>query len=489
LVKSARDGNSALEIRQLTDIRQIQTISPQFILSQRLLQLPSMELMQELRTELAENPALELVEVQTCPHCHRPMEGGRCEYCGKKPDLEDEKLEQFIQQKGLEYDREESYYDEPAGDGEEDAPIGQFAQQAGSFNDYLISNFLSTGYPKELRELGEYLIYSIDDNGFLKYDIEELKEKFGVSEEEVKGIVRIIQALDPPGVGGESASGALLIQLAMLTEEGKGNPLAERIIGEHFEDLGKGRYEKISEALQVPVSKIIETLQYIRRNLNPYPARAYTGRAPEPVMLTRPSIVIKYDGKDLNYEVLELSDFQLRINKEYLDIYENHQAGAPDTGRAEIAHIREYFRRAKFFIDSIGQRKQTLEKIAQALCEEQREFLIQGLPHFNDSLTQGRLAEKIGLHESTVSRAMSGKFVLVPGDEILSFDFFFDSSVRPKEYIRNIVANESQENPVSDSELRDILIEKGIDIARRTVAKYREDMGIPSSYDRRRIRR
>lgn len=483
-----------MEIRQITDLRQIQTISPQFILSQRLLQLPSMELVQELRTELAENPALELVEVETCPHCDRPMEGDRCEYCGKKTDLEDEKLEQFIQQKSMEYDREEAFYDEPAGAGEEDPPEDwmQYAQRAGSFHDYLISNFLSTGYPKELRELGEYLIYSIDDNGFLKCDMEELKEKFGTSEEKVKEIVKIIQTLDPTGVGAENASGALLIQLRALTEEGKGSPLAERIIAEHFEDLGKGRYERIAEALQAPVSKVMETLQYIRRNLNPYPARAYMSdmsRTPEPVTLARPSIVVKYDGNDLTYEVLELSGFQLRINPAYLDVYENYLSGAANAGRAEIARIRGYFRRAKFFIDSVGQRKQTLEKIAQALCEEQREFLINGLPHFNDALTQGRLAEKIGLHESTVSRAMSGKFVQVPGDEILSFDFFFDSSVRPKEYIRNIVAGEAPENPVPDSELRDRLIEKGIDIARRTIAKYREDMGIPSSYDRRRIRR
>jgi RNA polymerase sigma-54 factor len=478
-----------LEIRQLTDVRQIQTVSPQFILAQRLLQMTSMELLQEIRVELAENPALELVEVLTCPYCNRPMEGGRCEYCGQKLDLEDAKLEQFIQQKSMEYDRDDAMYEEPIGGDEEDAPVGQFAQQPGTFHDFLMSGFLSTQYDKKLRDLGEYLIYSIDDNGFLKHDVDELKEKFGVGEGDIAGTIKIIQTLDPPGVGAAGPREALLIQIESLKDEDKGNPLAERIIAEHFENLGRGKYELIAEALGVPVSKVMEAQQYIRSNLNPYPARAYVGKTPEPVVLAKPSIAIKYDGRRLTHEVLEMADFQLRINRVYLDIYEKYQDGAQGVDRGEVSHIRDYFRRAKFFMDSIGQRKQTLEKIAQALCEEQRDFLIHGLPHFNDALTQGHLAEKIGLHESTVSRAMSGKFVSVPSEEILSFDFFFDSSIRPKDYIRNIVANEDLERPVSDAELVEKLAEKGIGIARRTVAKYREDMGIPSSYERRRIKR
>jgi len=203
------------------------------------------------------------------------------------------------------------------------------------------------------------------------------------------------------------------------------------------------------------------------------------------VSLPKPAIAIKYDGQMLTYEILELTSFQLRISKPYLEMYENYQTGGP-VSREDISHIREYFRRAKFFLDSIEQRRTTLEKIAQALCEEQKDFLTKGLPHFNASLTQGAMAEKIGLHESTVSRAMSGKYVAVPSGEILSFDFFFDSSVRPKEYIKNIIANEDAGNPVSDSDLRKMLASKGIDIARRTVAKYRESMCIPSSYERRR---
>jgi len=182
---------------------------------------------------------------------------------------------------------------------------------------------------------------------------------------------------------------------------------------------------------------------------------------------------------------VELSDFRLKINRSYMDMYQSFRDGG-GVSRGEIAHIRKYFQRAKFYQDSIERRRQTLDKIARALCEEQRDFLINGLPNFNSGLTRGKLALKIEVHESTVSRAMSGKFIQAPGGDILSFDFFFDSSIRPKEIIKNIIAHEAPDNPISDKQIGEILMEKGIDLARRTVAKYREELRIPSSYERRR---
>ncbi len=465
-----------MEIRQITDVRQVQTISPQFILSQRLLHLTSIELIHEIEAELSENPVLEMVEVTTCPNCHRPIEGSRCENCGRKHDADEENLDQFIRQRGIDYEEEKMEYEDSEGQWENDLPADQFVQQEGTFHDFLMTGFLSTDFPPGLRELGEYMIYSIDDNGFLKFDTNEIKEKFKVE---------IIQTLDPVGVGAENPREALRIQLKGLEEEGKGNELAVRMIEDHFEDLGIGRFGNIAESMGIEAAEVSRTLEYIRRNLNPFPGRAYTGRLPEIVTLPKPAIAIKYDGQRLTYEVLELASFQLRVSKPYLDMYENYQTGV-SVSREDISHIREYFRRAKFFLDSIEQRKTTLERIGGALCEEQRDFLTKGLPHFNAALTQGAMAEKIGLHESTVSRAMSGKYVSVPSGEILSFDFFFDSSVRPKEYIKNIIANEDPKEPVSDSELRKRLSAKGMDVARRTVAKYRESLGIPSSYERRR---
>ncbi len=475
-----------MEIKLVTSLKQIQTLSPQFIQSQQLLQMPVIELVQEIQKELSENPALEIENIVTCPHCGRPMNGTRCEHCGRKDNLEEEQTEQFIQQRIMEYDGDSAPYEGPIGEREDATSFTSFTSRETSFRDYLTLNFLASEYPEGTKELGEFLVHSISEDGFLTYDETAIADMFETTPEVIDEVVKVIQTLEPAGVGARDAREALLIQLNVLAEEGKGCELAERIIDQHFENLGKNRYERIATELEVPVSRVRETLDFIRRNLNPYPGRAYMGRSTDAVQLAKPAIEIRYDGKALSYEVLELADFRLRINSTYLDMYRSYKQGNTEITRKDMSHVREYFRRAKFYQDSIEQRKQTLDKIAKAICEEQAEFLIKGLPNFNTELTQGRLAEKIELHESTVSRAMSGKFIRVPSGEIFSFDFFFDSSIRPKEYIKNLIFNEDAKKPISDNRIRDILLEKGIKLARRTVAKYREELRIPSSYERRR---
>jgi len=474
-----------LELHQQTTLKQVQTLSPQFILSQQLLQMPVTELLEELERELSENPALEMEQIPTCPHCERPMRGSVCEHCGRRNNPEEEENELFIRQQMMDYDPDQAPYEAgPSGDYEEErAPVMQFATREGSFHDFLIHNFLASNYPPGTEELGKFLVRSIDEDGFMDIDVDRIKQLFEVDEETIESVRDVIKTLEPIGVGAMDAREALDIQLRELAGHGKKNELAETLIRDFFEDIGKNKLSKISRELSVTVPEINDALDFIRRNLNPYPGREYSDR--RPVQLAKPAMVIKYDGRRLTYEVIELSSFRLRVNRAYLEMYENYQKGG-SVSRRDMSHIREYFRRAKFYQDSIETRRQTLDKIARALCEEQSEFLIHGLPHFNSDLTQGRLAEKIELHESTVSRAMSGKFVQVPSGDILSFEFFFDSSIRPKEYIKNIIASESSEKPISDKEITETLRKRGIDLARRTVAKYREELRIPSSYERRR---
>ena len=623
-----------MELRQEIGVKQVQTISPQFILSQRILQLTSMELRNEITQELSENPALEMEEITTCPHCHRRMEGNRCEYCGKKPedDAQDE-TDKFVESQAVDYDPDEAPYTDRYEAQDDSSSFMNFYQQPGDFHELLLTGFYTADYPRELRELGEYLIYSINEDGYLKIDREafhenivtlqetmsdtepriifpsrdialmhrihtvlaqsarhpitkqlaiDMLEQLGVSgasplmefiqemescdinelsdffkammeqspdelagwlenlegngfrgiakrmveseaapgqvgvfyaftmrggikktweelctaiqkrlaaiEGHVERMIQVIQTLDPPGIGAETPQQALLIQLKALDAEGVTHPLAQVIIENYFEDLGKSRLSEIASALKVSVAEVNRALDFIRRNLTPHPGRALIREAGEPVQLARPSIEIKYKDKKLTYEILELNDFRLRINNYYIDMYRKHQKGLRNVPSGEMQHIRQYFKRAKFFMDSINSRRETLEKIAEALILEQRDFLMNGLPHFNSDITQTQLAEKIGLHESTVSRAMSQKFVRIPSGEIVSFDFFFDSSVRPKEYMKNYIGNENPDKPLSDQELQKLLSDRAIHLARRTVAKYREEMNVPSSYQRKRMK-
>lgn len=634
-----------VELRQEISIKQLQTISPQLIQAQRLLQVTALELRDEILQEMTENPALEMEEIMTCPHCHRPMDGARCEFCGKKPGSADDENEQFIEQQIMDYDMDEAPYTGSMQSGQdEDRPTFlDFYQQGGDFHEILLNSFYTLDFPAQWRWLGEYLIYTIDEDGYLRMDMDALRshalfvteilrhepsteggyrtaqvgrlmqwhriwalkdmhplvkriiqsffeERFDADlddimrftaalessperdvrafydavirgevqdaaaflaadaqgrwiaaaqaaadieparsqalnvflvelygdaldslirdareklipilenlDRQVEHFIGIIQTMDPPGIGARNPREALLIQMNSLTVRDQDWDLALRVISEQFENLGKSKIPEIATALNVTTSDVNRALDYIRRNLTPYPGRALIHQSSEPVQLARPSIAFLYDGKKLFYEILELNDFRLRINPFYVDMYKKHLDGASGLPRGDIQHVKEYFKRAKFFIDSIGTRRNTIEKIAKVLLREQRDFLINGLPHFNSELTQTKLAEKIAevsedhepLHESTVSRAMSGKFVQLPNGNIVSFAFFFDSSIRPKEYIRNFINGEDPEHPLSDSDLMEQLAAQGMELARRTVAKYREEMNIPSSFMRKRMK-
>lgn len=474
-----------MELSQHTSLKQVQTLSPQFILSQQLLQMPITELMQELSKELDQNPILELEEVSLCPSCKKPLTNKICENCGKNSESFNRETDDFIQHQVEDYGDDSSQYDSGLlQDNEQGNPLAMFTSRENTFHETLIYNFKSLDYPEGTEDLGEFLIRSITDDGFLEHEEQKTMELFGVSEETLEKVISVIQTLDPPGVGGRTPRESLLIQMRALEEDGKHDDVAKTLLTDYYNEIGKSMYQKVAAEMQLPISRIQEAMEFIRRNLNPFPGRAYMNR--EPVQEAKPALIIRYNGRELVCDVVELADFRLRINRAYIEMFRNYRATG-EISRNEMAHVREYFRRAKFFQDSIETRRMTLEKIGRCLCAEQKDFLIHGLPHFNTELTQGRLAEKIEVHESTVSRAMSGKFIRVPNGDILSFDFFFDSSIRPKEYIKNIVSKENAADPISDQKLCELLMEKGIAIARRTVAKYREELKIPSSFERRRI--
>jgi len=634
-----------VELRQEISIKQLQTISPQMIQAQRLLQVTALELRDEIVQEMSENPALEMEDIMTCPHCHRPMDGNRCEFCGQKPVDQAAESEQFIERQIMDYDPDEApYTGSSQGVPDDDrATFLDFYQQGGDFHEILLNDFYTLDFAPQWRWLGEYLIYTIDEDGYLRLDTEPLRgqvlfvieilrhdpaqeggyrsvqvgrlmqwhriwslkdmhpfivrvlqsfftERFDTDledimqfaktldssmerdvrafydavsrgdvrdvasyiasdaqgrwaaaaefaatldtvraralsdcfmalfgsaldsliedartkvipvletlEDQIEHFISLIQTMDPPGIGARNPREALLIQLHSLQAHDPEYELSLRIITDQFENLGKSKIPEIAAELDVSSADVNRAIDFIRRNLTPYPGRALIQRPAEPVQLAKPSIAFLYDGKKLSYEILELNDFRLRINPFYIDMYKKYRDGVSEMSRSDVQHVKEYFKRAKFFIDSIGSRRNTMEKITKVLLREQRDFLIHGLPHFNSELTQTKLAEMIAdvsedhepLHESTVSRAMSGKFVQLPNGNIVSFAFFFDSSVRPKEYIKNFINKEDPEHPLSDSDLMEHLTALGIELARRTVAKYREELNIPSSFMRKRMK-
>jgi RNA polymerase sigma-54 factor len=296
----------------------------------------------------------------------------------------------------------------------------------------------------------------------------------------VERVLGVLQAQEPPGIGARDLRECLLIQLRSFRDRSRWHDLAEVMIRDHLTELGERHFPEIARAIGVPQSQVREAWRFIKANLNPFPAHAYApvggargghGQA----TLVRPDVVIRRTDHGFEAEVVEGKRYLFRLNPAYRRLAV--ELDPKKYTEEERQHIRQYTQRAQFFIDCIHQRWETLKKIADALVEYQYEFLEKGVRYLRP-LTRGELAERVGLHESTISRATANKYVLLPEGRTVPFDDFFDASLRAKDTLRELISSENPRNPFSDEELAAMLAARGLPVARRTVAKYREAMHI-----------
>ncbi len=428
---------------------------PQMILANRLLQLSSLELERAVAQELAENPALELVEGGRCSVCGALFSGERCPICAFRG-----------QEREWERPLPEGY--DRGGYDEEWDPLSQLPSPT-PLSEYLLWQMRPHLKPHQLA-IAQYLVESLDDHGLLVGDPEELASLAEVSQEEMEEVLAILQEQEPLGVGARDVRECLLIQLRFLEGEGVEEPLARALLEEHWDHLGKGRWKRMANSLGVGREEIEEALDFIRRNLNPYPAQAY--QPSERPDFIRPDVIISTRGDGFHIEIPEEERYQFRINALYQELLAGSASGLDSQERE---HLYIYVSRARLFINSFRQRWRTLRRIMAALVEEQRGFLTSGVQHLQP-LSRAELAQILGLHESTVSRAVAQKYAQAPEGRIIPLADFFDASLRAKELIKGLI---SQENtPLSDGEIAKELAKEGIPLARRTVAKYRESLGI-----------
>ncbi len=304
----------------------------------------------------------------------------------------------------------------------------------------------------------------------------------GIPKEDFERMLGLIQSFYPQGVGARDLRECLLIQ---LEREGKQNSLEYKIISEHMEDLGKRRFPEIARRMGMSVEKVQECANNIAR-LNPRPGQIFATAPPNYVL---PDVTVeKMDG---DYQVI-LNGEQiphLRISNTYKDIM------AQDGNGSEVKdYIRDKIRSGKFLIRSIHQRQQTISNIAHQIVSRQRDFFEHGTSHLKP-MTMKEIADAVGVHETTVSRAVSGKYMATP-QGVFEMKYFFTSGYQTasgesmsntsvKEVILDLVKNEDGNGPLSDQEIVLILSERGIPIARRTVAKYRTELNILPSNMRR----
>ena len=332
------------------------------------------------------------------------------------------------------------------------------------------------------RKTAELIIGNIDDNGFLQITPEEMALNTGIPQEEFEHMLTLIQSFYPPGVGARDLRECLLIQ---LKREGRQASLEYKIISEHMQDLGKRRFPEIARRMGVNVEQVQKCANNIAR-LDPRPGAIFA-QAPQNYVL--PDVTVeKVNG---TYQVI-LNGEQiphLRISNTYKDIM------AQDGRGSEVKdYIRDKIRSGKFLIKSIHQRQQTISNIAHQIVKRQREFFDKGSSYLKP-MTMVQIADAVGVHETTVSRAISGKYMATP-QGVFDMKYFFTpgyqtssgesmSNTSVKGAILDLVKNEGGSAPLSDKEIVEILSKRGIPIARRTVAKYRTELNILPSNMRR----
>ncbi len=435
--------------------------SPALIALNNMLVLSTLELQQLIQQELEENPALEQSEGEdnVCRRCGRPISGLTCMYCLH----EDMRL--------VESEREDT-----SGVPAEDEFDPLLAVAAPVSLQESLERDLRVSLPTEDHQIADYLLGSLDDQGFLDADIHDIAQTLAVTDERVEEVLKKLQDLGPAGVGARDVQECLLIQIERLERVDISNPYIRKIVSDHWYDLGEHRYGAIAQMLGISYEEVVQARDFMRQYLRPFPLeRTSDSGSPNETTFLSPDVIIRIEGEALIAEVVESRRNFLRLNPMYQDLSRAVMEGAESVSDDEREHLRTFVSRARLFLTNMRQRRETIRRIAEFLIERQEAFLRHGVRHLAP-LTRAEVAGAIGVHESTVSRATANKYVQLPSREIIPFSHFFTASLSVKDVIQELITNEK--TPLTDQEIVEILSGRGFDVARRTVAKYRAQLGI-----------
>ena len=349
--------------------------------------------------------------------------------------------------------------------------------------DYLIDELKYFKLTFEEKRICKYIIDSLDEDGYLRINDKEIYDELKVDASLFRRCLDIVQQLDPPGIGARNISECLILQLERM---GISNNIVENIIMNDLELIGRNKLKDIAKKYKISIEKCKEAIDIIR-HLDPKPGRACSN---DKCVYVQPDVIVdKIDGKYIVH-TNEKDVYNIKIN----DFYRNMMTDK-DSDKEAKEFIKERLNSAATLIKNIESRKSTILRIAEAIIEEQQEFIQKGEKYIKP-MKMKDIADKLEIHESTVSRGVNGKYMLTPFG-LYEFKFFFNaaletdnssegaSSAGIKRDIKDIIDGENKKKPLSDDAISKMLKEKGVSVARRTVAKYREEMGIPSSSRRK----
>jgi RNA polymerase sigma-54 factor len=476
----------ALELRQQLKLTQQLIMTPQLQMAIKLLQLSRLELMDTIQTELEENPALEEVpESTSAEQSADQTEAATTESSEVKEVTIEDKIQEDIDWINYldEYNTPGRVHYESE---DRDTPrFESFIASHESLNDHLLWQFLMTKPEQEEERIVSLIIGNLNKDGYLDASVEEIAHTSGSPPEKIEEILSIIQSFDPIGVGARDLSECLLIQAKFL---GLDDTIVIDIITNHLSDLEKKNYKAVCKALKKSMDEVVSAINVIK-SLEPKPGRKFSDETPQYI---NPDI---YVYKLENEFVIMLNDDgmpKLRVNSFYKS---SISRGKNISGEAED-YIHDKMRSAAWLIKSIHQRQKTIYRVMESILAFQREFFDKGIAYLKPMVLRD-VAQDIQMHESTISRVTTNKYAFTP-QGIFELKYFFNSSIRRsqggsiasasvQDKIRQIIAGEDQKKPYSDDKIAQILKEDHINIARRTVAKYREMLKVLPSNKRKQI--
>ena len=455
---------------QLAQRQQLRAIPVQ-IQANAILNMSLIELQQFVETEAVENPALNVKEGSRCPICGFATGEKACPVCGASmtaAPAADGKLD------------ERGYLERAYAAAGMEATFDPFRTVASSVSlaDYLKQQARMAFSGRRLR-ICEYIIDSLDDDGYFRESLFETAEEFAVAVPEIEEVLSVLQSFDPAGIGARDLRDCLLIQLRALGANSTAASNAERILLDYWDDFSKMKFKAIAKAMDVTPSVVAEAAAFIKDHLTPYPASTYSEPfselTPGDGAAVVPDVVMHARGESVKVEVLNSFGEMLSIDETYEDLYGSIKQGDSYLSEDDCRHIREHVERVKCILDAIALRKKTLARVASYIADYQQGFLLHGPSHLRP-LKQKEVAAALEVHESTICRAVAGKFCKLPSGETVSFEVFFDAALPVRNMIQEIIARSTE--PLTDSEITRKLAENGVEIARRTVAKYREQLRV-----------
>lgn len=464
-------------LRPLTTAHLAQTMT--------LLHMNAVELAQKIDGELAQNPALELIEERRCPMCQRRLtDPGPCAVCSRPQSESSEEpivfvssRDDFLQGAGSNNStrtyESQDFSDDNLSAATEDLPTYVLRQ-------------IGTEIDPADREIAAHILTSLDEDGLLPLSVIEISRYHHVPVSRIEALLKLIQRADPVGVGSTSVQNALLIQLEVLSETQPVPPLAKQAILEGFDLLRRRQHAELAKLLQVNVSEVDEIAKFIGVNLNPFPARSHwgdirQGNNAEPDVYHHPDILIhpldSRPDSPLVIEIISPIGGMLRVNSLF-------RQALQDAPKEKLKKWKGDLEQANLLIKCIQQRNNTIQRLMFFLVVLQRNFILKGDQYLRP-ITRAKVANELGVHESTISRAVSSKTVQLPNGKIIPLGRLFDRSLHIRAVIRQIVKTE--EAILTDTQIAAQLAAQGHRIARRTVAKYRSMEGILPAHLRRNL--